>query len=88
MNWYKKAVEQELFRGDPNPINIEDYDPEYATKELGKELGAAMAWGPGIYFTGQEDIAGMYGSNITKKIHCNLGTFSCKLVSLGVFHAN
>lgn len=71
MNWYKKAIEQELFRGDSAPINIENYDNEYAIRELGKDLGSAMSWGPGIYFTGQEDIAGMYGSNITKKILSN-----------------
>lgn len=66
MNWYKKALT--IYRGDPNPIKLEDYNPEYGTKELGKELGSSAAWGPGIYFTGQEDIAQMYGSNITKKI--------------------
>ena len=68
MNWYKKALEQELFRGDPNPINIEDYDPEYATRELNKELGASSAWGPGIYFVSQKDIAELYGLNITRKV--------------------
>ena len=65
MNWYKKA--QELYRGDTNPIDLEEYDPEYGVKTLGKELGSATAAGPGIYFTGQEDIAQMYGSNITKR---------------------
>jgi len=65
MNWYKKA--QAIFRGDPNPIDIQNYNPEYGVKVLGKEMGSSGAWGPGIYFTGQEDIAGMYGSNITKK---------------------
>ena len=66
MNWYKKA--QEVYRGDAEPINLEDYDPEYAIKELGKELGSASAWGPGIYFVTQEDIAQMYGANITKRV--------------------
>ena len=66
MNWYKKA--QELYRGDPNPIDLENYDLEYGVKELGKGLGSSYAWGPGIYFVTQEDIAQMYGSNITKKI--------------------
>jgi len=66
MNWYKKA--QEIFRGDLNPINLENYNPEHGTKELGKDLGSSMAWGPGIYFTGQEDIARMYGSNISRKV--------------------
>lgn len=65
MNWYKKA--QEIFRGDSNPINLQNYNPEYGVKTLGKELGSAMSYGPGIYFTGQEDIAQMYGQNITKK---------------------
>ena len=49
-------------------MSLENYDPEYGVKELGKELGASSAWGPGIYFVTQEDIAQMYGSNITKKI--------------------
>ena len=65
MNWYKKA--QEIYRGDTNPIDLEQYDPEYGVKMLGKELGSSAAAGPGIYFTGQEDIAQMYGSNITKR---------------------
>ena len=68
-NWYKTA--QEVFRGDTSPINIEDYDPEYGIRELGKSQGASAAWGPGIYFTNQEDIAEMYGSNITKKFLYN-----------------
>ena len=60
-------IAQEIFRGDSTPVNLEDYDVEYGIKELGKELGSSAAWGPGIYFTGQEDIAQMYGANITKK---------------------
>lgn len=60
-------IAQEIYRGDPNPLDIKDFNPEYALKELGKELGASAAWGPGIYFTAQLDIAQMYGSNITKK---------------------
>ena len=64
MNWYKKA--QEIYRGDPKPINIQDYDAEYGTKELGKELGSSAAYGPGIYFNNKEDIARLYGENITK----------------------
>lgn len=68
MNWYRKAVEQELFRGDPNPIDIGDFDPGYAVKELGKELGSSAAWGPGIYFVSQKDIAELYGQNITRKV--------------------
>lgn len=69
MNWYKKALEiQEIFRGDTVPLNISDYDPSYGTKTLGKQLGQSAAWGPGIYFTNQEDIARLYGSYITKKI--------------------
>ena len=65
MNWYKKS--QVIFRGDSNQIDLQNYDPAYGVKELGKELGSAMSYGPGIYFTGQEDIAQMYGQNITKK---------------------
>lgn len=64
MNWYKKA--QEIYRGDPEPINIKDFDSEYGTKQLGKELGSSLAYGPGIYFTSKEEYAQMYGSNITK----------------------
>jgi len=65
MNWYKKA--QQIYRGDPNPLNIDDFNPEYAIKELDKDLGSSAAWGPGIYFVTQKDIAQMYGSNITEK---------------------
>jgi len=64
-NWYKKA--QELYRGDTNPVNIDDYDPEYARKQ-GKELGSSMRGGPGIYFTTKEEDAKTYGNNVTKKI--------------------
>jgi len=63
--WYKKS--QQLFRGDPEPISLEHYNPEYATKVLGRELGSSAAWGPGIYFTSAEDIAQIYGPNITRK---------------------
>jgi len=65
MNWYKKA--EEIYRGDTNPITVDEYDPEYALKELGKDLGSSAAFGPGIYFVTKEDIAQMYGSHITKK---------------------
>jgi len=61
-------IAQEIYRGDSTPINIENFDPEYGIRELGKDRGSSNAWGPGIYFTGQEDIAQMYGSNITKKV--------------------
>ncbi len=66
MNWYKIA--QEIYRGDSGLINVQDFDPEYGTRELGKQQGSSAAWGPGIYFTDQKDIAQMYGPNITKKI--------------------
>ena len=66
MKIYK--ISQVIFRGDSSPISLENYDVEYARKELGKDLGSSSAWGPGIYFTGQEDIARMYGENITKKV--------------------
>ena len=49
MNWYKKAID--IYRGDPAPISIKDFDAEYGTKTLGKDLGSASAEGPGIYFT-------------------------------------
>jgi len=64
LNWYKKA--QEIYRGDPNLINIQDFDPEYGVKELGKELGSSASEGPGIYFTSNEENARMYGKNITR----------------------
>ena len=65
MNWYRKA--QEIFRGDPNPLDIANYDPEHGVKKMGKEQGASASYGPGIYFTNQKDIAEMYGANITEK---------------------
>lgn len=65
MNWYKKA--QEIYRGDTSPLDIENYDPEYGVKNLGKELGSSAAFGPGIYFVTAKDIAEMYGTSITKK---------------------
>lgn len=69
MNWYKRSQikEQQLFRGDPKPISIEDYDHEYASKELGKELGASTSNGPGIYFTTREEYASDYGQYVTRK---------------------
>ena len=67
---YKIAQNQDvvIYTGDSEPVDTKDFDPEYGIKQLGKEQGASAAWGPGIYFTGQEDIAYMYGSNITKKV--------------------
>lgn len=67
MNWYKKAQKKEIYRGDPEPLSIENYDPEYGIKEMGKTMGGSRAWGPGIYFADKKDIAEMYGSNITEK---------------------
>ena len=67
-NWYqlyKLAIN--VYRGDSSPISINDFNPEFAIKELGKELGSAAAWGPGIYFVTQKDIAQMYGQYITQK---------------------
>ena len=66
MNWYKKA--QEIYRGDPSPISLQDFDPEYGVKQLGKDLGSSAAEGPGIYFTSKEEDARMYGKVITKMI--------------------
>ncbi|MFW5804428.1 MAG: hypothetical protein ACOCWG_04255 [bacterium] len=66
MKIYKIAQEIEIFRGDPSPINLDEYDFEYAKKQ-GKELGGSMAYGPGIYFATAKDIANMYGNNITSK---------------------
>ncbi|MFA7219246.1 MAG: hypothetical protein WC119_01920 [Synergistaceae bacterium] len=65
MKIYRTA--QEIYRGDPSPIDLADFDADYGRKELGKDLGSSAAWGPGIYFTGQKDIAEMYGPNVTKK---------------------
>ena len=72
MNWYRKAKEEQsnqttLFRGDENPIDISDFDHDYAVKTLGKELSSSKSNGPGIYFTVSEENAGFYGSNITKR---------------------
>ena len=72
-SWYKLAEQiyrdnlaKQIYRGDSQPINIDDYDLEYARKQ-GKELGSSSAYGPGIYFVTAKDIAEMYGNNITKK---------------------
>jgi len=64
MNWYKKA--QTIYRGDPNPINMKDFDVDYGVRELGKQLGSSLAEGPGIYFSTNKDNALSYGENITK----------------------
>lgn len=66
LNWYKKA--QEIFRGDPNPIDLDQFDVEYGNKVLGKDLGSVASLGPGIYFADTEEGASMYGSNITKRV--------------------
>jgi len=58
-------VGQVLFRGDEKPITIKGYDVEAGIK-AGKELGGAMAEGPGIYFTTDEKNALSYGKNLTK----------------------
>ena len=65
MNWYKKA--QEIYRGDPNPISLQDFDPEYGVKQLGKDLGSSLRGGPGIYFTDNKEDAETYGKFVTKK---------------------
>jgi len=64
MNWYKKA--QQIYRGDPSPMDMSKYDPEYGIKNLGKQLGSSLVEGPGIYFTTKRDEAEGYGSNITQ----------------------
>jgi len=63
MNWYKTS--QSIFRGDSQPMNMQDYDPEYGVKGLGKELGSSLAKGPGIYFTTNEEDAQSYGNNVS-----------------------
>ena len=55
MNWYK--ISQELYRGDQESFDINDYDHEYVTEVRG---------GPGIYFTTDEQHASEFGS-VTKK---------------------
>ena len=65
MNWYKKA--QLVYRGDPATLNLEDFDPEYGVNVLGKQQAASAAWGPGIYFADKEDVALMYGKNLTTR---------------------
>ena len=64
MNWYKTS--QQIYRGDPNPITMQEYNPEYGIKNLGKQLGSSLAEGPGIYFTTKEDEAKGYGENVSK----------------------
>jgi hypothetical protein len=54
-----------IYRGDPEPISIGSYDVTKGLK-AGKELGAAMAEGPGIYFTTNLHDARSYGKNITE----------------------
>jgi hypothetical protein len=56
-----------LFRGDPKPIELNNYNPEYGVKELNKQLGSSLAEGPGIYFTTDQQEAKQYGENITTK---------------------
>jgi hypothetical protein len=63
-----EKIAQEVYRGDPNPIDLNDFNPEYGVKELGKDLGSSAAYGPGIYFAVNESVARQYGSNITKKV--------------------
>lgn len=58
---------KELFRGDANPITIELYDVSQGIKE-GKELGGAMAEGPGVYLTTDKNNALSYGKNITNVV--------------------
>lgn len=55
-NWYKTA--QEIFRGDTQPIDIEDFDPDHNKEYRG---------GPGIYFSTKEENAKTFGDNLTKK---------------------
>jgi len=60
-------IAQEIFRGDETPINLDEYDFDYCRKNKLKDLGSSMAYGPGIYFATAQDVANMYGSNITSK---------------------
>jgi arginine decarboxylase-like protein len=60
-------IAQEIFRGDENPIKLDEYDFDYGRKNKLKDLGSSMAYGPGIYFATAKDIANMYGSNMTSK---------------------
>lgn len=64
-SWYKIA--QQIYRGDPTPISMDQYDVEYALKQNVKSLGQIFAYGPGIYFASHKDVAEMYGANITQK---------------------
>lgn len=68
MNWYRLYKDaQQLFRGDPKPLKLEDYDPEHGINEMGKELGGSMSYGPGMYFTNKENYARYYGQNVTQR---------------------
>ena len=60
MNWYKKA-QQYIYRGDTEPISMQDYDTEYGTREFGRKLDTS-----GIYFTTNEEDAQSFGQHITK----------------------
>lgn len=74
---------QEMYRGDPEPVDLQNFDPEHGVKVLGKDLGSSAALGPGIYFAAQERVARLYGSNITKTIlnNANLITEKSPLFS-------
>lgn len=65
MNWYKKALT--VYRGDSNPIELSEFNPEYGTKISLKDLGSSMTEGPGIYFTTNKKNAENYGDNITQR---------------------
>jgi len=62
MNWYKTS--QQIYRGDPNPITMQEYNPEYGIKNLGKLLGSSLAEVPVSILllkkTKQKDMEKMY----------------------------
>ena len=68
---------QTIYRGDANQVSLQDFDIEYGMKQLNKDLGSSASMGPGIYFASHEDVARMYGSNVTRKVLNN-----AKLISL------
>lgn len=63
-----KKIAQTIYRGDESKIGLEDFDPEYGTKVLGKQLGTSMGEGPGMYFTTSLKNAKNYGEFISEYI--------------------
>ena len=59
---------QTIYRGDEAEIDNTNFDPEYGTEVLGRQLGSSMGEGPGMYFTTCPKNAENYGEYISKYI--------------------